>query len=139
MSTYSLMDASISAMGAFGVGMMVTTNNIANINTNGFKSSRTIYEDGADGYGVQIGRIARDDSPGSYIAEPYAPGPYVPGNLPPENEVPGTRAYDAREGRNVSLEREFTDMISTQNAYAANAAIIHTADDVTGILLDVKI
>ncbi len=39
----------------------------------------------------------------------------------------------------TDIAREYVHMIGTQNAYAANAAAIRTVDDMTGMLLDMKI
>jgi flagellar basal-body rod protein FlgC len=103
----SPVDASISALGAFGLGMRVTANNIANVNTNGFKSSRVDYESGPAGQGVRVGAVSR-----------------------------GSVASSAEPLNDVSLEREFTGMISLENAYTANAVAIRTASDMIGTVLD---
>ena len=117
----SPVQASISALGAFGIGMQATANNIANVNTAGFKSSRVDYETGPAGQGVNVGAVNRDSSPGS-------PVPALPG-----------QAEQYREGSNVSLEREFTNMIALENGYSANAVAIRTTSETLGAVLDMLV
>jgi flagellar basal-body rod protein FlgC len=107
----SPVDASISALGAFGLGMRATANNIANVNTNGFKSSRVDYETGPAGQGVRVGAVSR-------------------------GSVGSSAAASAEPLNDVSLEREFTGMISLENAYTANAVVIRTTSDMIGTVLD---
>lgn len=120
----SPMQASISALGAFGIGMQATANNIANVNTAGFKSSRVDYETGPAGQGVNVGAVSRDPST----------GPAVPA-LP----VPVDQAGPYREGSNVSLEREFTTMIALDNGYSANAVTIRSMDNMLGSVMDMLV
>ena len=43
------------------------------------------------------------------------------------------------EGSNTDLAREFTNLISVENAYSANAVTIRTMDEMTGSILNVKV
>ena len=124
----SLLNTSLSALGAFGVGMQVTADNIANVNTPYFKSGRAYYETGPQGYGTRVGELSRDISP----------GPAIPA-LPPDTIDMSPAAAALREGSNVSLEREFTQMISLEHAYSANAMVVRTVDDIAGVVLDMKV
>lgn len=115
-----------SAMNAFSVDMMARANNIANINTDGFKARNVTLMTGPQGEGVLVGSITTDNSP----------GPLVPG-------YPGVGALNREalslgyiEGSNTDLAHEYVHMISTQRAYEANAVSIRTMDDMTGYLLD---
>ena len=58
---------SLSALNVGGVAMQVTSNNIANMNTNGFKSSRTHFETGQHDSGVRVAGIYRDMSAGPAV------------------------------------------------------------------------
>ncbi len=122
------MDTNISALTAFGTSMAVTANNIANINTNGFKASQTHLETGDQGQGVQVSEIRRSTSE----------GPLVPSLERVENAETGevSTEYQYVEGSNTDLAREMVGMMSTQNAYDANAAAIRTQDQMTGTVLD---
>ena len=54
----------LSALRAFGEKLGVTSNNIANINTNGFKKSRAILEEtGSSGVTVSISRVNTPGDP----------------------------------------------------------------------------
>lgn len=116
-----------SAMNAFSVDMMARANNIANINTDGFKARNVHLMTGAQGEGVLVGSIVTDNSPGPLVPGYPGVGAVGRGALPP--------GYI--EGSNTDLAHEYVHMISTQRAYEANAVSIRTMDDMTGYLLDV--
>ena len=61
------LSAPLSAMDAFGVVTHATANNIANINSMGYKSLRVDLETGPLDEGVRIGAIFRDPSPGPAV------------------------------------------------------------------------
>lgn len=124
----SLLNTSVSALGAFGIGMQVTANNIANINTDEFKAGRAYYETGPQGYGVRVGEISRDTSP----------GPLLPA-LPRDTVSISAAETALREGSNVSLEREFVQLISTEHGYTANAHVISAYDDIAGTVINMKV
>ena len=125
---HSLLNTSLSALGAFGVGMQMTAHNIANVNTPEFNAGRVRYETGPEGYGVRVGEISRDTSPGPLIPVP-----------PPDSVTLSAAGYGVREGSNVSLEREFVQLISTENGYSANATVISTYDEIAGTVIDMKV
>lgn len=118
----SLMDISLSALGAFGTGMNVAANNIANINTPNYKAGKAHYATGPGGFGAVVGDITRDNSP----------GPITP-------EYIDSYGYAPVEASNVSLEREIVGLISTEYAYTANAKVVQTYEDVAGTILDLKV
>ena len=121
-----VMDVATSALGALSVSLQVSANNLANVNTNGFKQSDVRFETGPGDQGVRISEIRKDATPGSPVEAPVYP-------------VVG-RQYEQRmgwvESSNTDVARQFTDMISASNAWKANVASIRTADDMLGYLVD---
>lgn len=112
----SPLNSSLSAISAFSVKMNVTANNIANLNSDGFKKSRTTIREGPFG-GVEP-NVDQDDTP----------GPAKPSS---ENGMAGQI-----ETSNVDLAEEITDSISTQTGYKANLKTFQAIDDMLGSLLD---
>lgn len=110
-------DAALSAMTAFRKKMDVTSNNIANVNTNKFKKSRVTMQEGGNG-GVQA-QIQKVNTPGI-----------------PRDAIENDRIAEV-ESSNVDLAEELTGMIPTQTAYSANLKTMKTADEMIGALLDV--
>ncbi len=106
-------NANISAMDALGSAYQVTANNVANVNTDGFQASRANLESGPEGDGVRVSSITTDTTPGAM--------------------------FEGRETSNVDTASEMVGMITTENAYAANAAVIHAGDQTTGYLLDMLV
>ena len=56
-----------SALSALDVVMQTTANNIANMNTDGFKASRVVLMSGPQDEGVQVGALYRSMEPGPAI------------------------------------------------------------------------
>ena len=110
-----LSSPSLSALDVLSVSMQVTANNIANMNTNGFKAMNVQLETSPFNDGVRLAGISVDKSPGSLV------------NFTGQGVV---------ETSNTNLAREFTNMISTETAWKANIASIVTADQMLGSLLD---
>ena len=113
----SQLSAGISARSAFSKKMRVTANNVANVNTDGFKKSRTIIEEGPSGDGVHA-RVDIVNTPG-----------YV-------KLVENDGAVQEVETSNVDLAEEIPDTISTKAGYKANLKTIQTIDEMIGSLLD---
>ncbi|MDX2454646.1 flagellar basal body rod C-terminal domain-containing protein [Desulfosarcina sp.] len=112
----SPLHSSLSAISAFSVKMNVTANNIANVNSDGFKKSRTTLKERPLG-GVEPD-VSIDNTPG-------------PTNPVFENGVTGQI-----EASNVDLAEEITDSISTQAGCKANLKTIQVYDEMLGSLLD---
>lgn len=106
------------AMQVAAVGMSVTANNIANMNTDGFHASSARYTTGPNGRGVRLGEIREDPSPG-----PLRPG--APGEA------------DTVELSNTDVAREMVNLISDQRMYQANAVPITVYDEMSGTVLDI--
>ncbi|MFW5734740.1 MAG: flagellar basal body rod protein FlgC [Oceanidesulfovibrio sp.] len=121
-------DVSISALNAYSTRAQVTANNIANVNTDGFKASRADLETGYGGQGVQVSSITQDTST----------GPMVQSLVPTADPLTGhiETQYQWVEGSNTDLSREVVTMMTTERAYAANAKAISTWDQMIGSVLD---
>lgn len=97
-------NTSISALNALGKKQDVTANNIANSQTDGFKKSRVVLEDGEQG--VVTARTQAVNTPGTMLNQPD-------GSL--------------KEASNVDLADEITGMIPTRHAYAANLKALQSS------------
>ena len=109
-------DSGTSAVTAFSRKMGVTANNIANVNTDDFKKSRTLLREGETG-GVKA-EIQEVDTPGY---------PKVIDNGEEQIEV---------QSSNVDLTEEITETIPTSVAYKANLKTIQAWDEMLGNLID---
>ncbi|MFB3925609.1 MAG: flagellar basal body protein [Syntrophales bacterium] len=99
---------------ALSIKVDVTADNIANVNSDGFKKSRVEFEE-AYPYGVKA-TVSRTHTPGTL--------------LPPEA---GQSAM--RESANVALEEEIVNLTVVQDIYYANLAVIKTDEETQGMLL----
>ena len=104
------------ALSALGVKLSATANNIANVNTDGFKKSRAIFED-TDPYGVTVS-VSEVDTPGG-------PVPSADGTSP------------MKESSNVDLAEEIINLKLTERAFEANIKPIKAEEEMTGKLLDI--
>ena len=109
--------SSTSAMAAFGTQMNVTANNIANVNTDGFKRSRTVMEE-APGQGVNA-RVEKINTPGPLVQQSIEEG-------------------GVKELSNVDLAQEITSTIPAQRGYEANLKMAMTKDEILGTMIDMK-
>jgi len=96
--------------------MNVTANNIANVNSDGFKKSRTTLKEGQSG-GVEP-NVDQVNTPGI-------------------TKLISKNGEDRQvETSNVDLAEEVTDSISTQAGYKANLKTIQAYDEMIGSLLN---
>jgi flagellar basal-body rod protein FlgC len=107
----------LSALHAFDKKMQVTSNNVANINTNGFKKSQAVLKEGDNG-GVKVD--VHQVKTSGY----------------PMKQLEGNRVMET-ETSNVDLTEEFGERIVTQNAYSVNLNTIKTQEEMLGSLLDI--
>jgi flagellar basal-body rod protein FlgC len=112
----SALDSGISALSAFSVKMNVTANNVANVDSDGFKKSRTTFKEGPFG-GVEPD-VDQVDTPGY-----------------PKQTVDDGRIQDV-ETSTVDLAEAVVDSISSQSGCEANLKTIQVDDEMVGILLD---
>ena len=119
-----------SALSAMATSMAVTANNVANVNTDGYKSKDVRLATGPGGQGVRVGDVVEDD----------AAGGYRPAAVSAQNEA-GVYEPTAEmvETSNVDLARQAVDMVETARTFEANAAVIRTQDDMLGALLDTRV
>ncbi len=108
---------SMAALKAFGTKMQTTSKNIANVNSEEFKKSRTILKEASTG-GVTA-HVEKVDSPGPEIAS-------VEGGSKVKTEL-----------SNVDLTEEMTEMIVAKNGYSANLKALETEDEMLGAALDI--
>ena len=109
--------SNLSALRAFGTKMGVHADNVANVNTDGYKKNRAVLKEGPN-RSVDLD-IERVDTPGA-VYERYE------GHERVENET-----------SNVDLAEEFPAVMTTQHAYNANLKVVKTQDEILGSLLDI--
>ena len=110
----------LSALEAHRKKMDVTANNVANINTDGFKKSRVLFKEEEGSRGVQVD-IRKVETPGSAVL--YDDGErqtYV-------------------ETSNVDYAEEAVNMIMARRGFEANLKALQAQDEMLGSLLNIKI
>ena len=113
----SALNSTVSALRAFVTKLGVTADNIANVNTDGFKKNRaTLHEDQNGAVRVEI---SRDNSPGFRY------------------DVVENGEKVEKETSNVDLTQEIPDLMMTKRAYQANLKTLETQDEMLGSLLDI--
>jgi flagellar hook protein FlgE len=105
-------------LAAFATQIAVTAHNLANVNTNGFKKSKT--ELVAVETGGVLPVVQKDQSAGPSILNNTG---YGPAQL---------------ELSNVDLGEEAVNQILAQRGFEANISTLKTADDMLGSILDIK-
>ncbi len=108
--------STLSSLQAHDRKMASSANNIANVNTNGYKRDQVVLTEGEAG-DVRV-NLRKDLSPAPQ--DPLAP------------EAPGVET----ELSNVDLADEMSGMIPTEIGYKANLKTIQTRDEMIGTLLD---
>ncbi len=108
----------VSAMNAFANGMHISAHNVANVSTDDFASVGFNYGSNAAG---QVEVQVKDPVP-TQSMEPNPSLP-LPGQSPLQDTPPGII------NNTVELSREFTQQITAQNSFEANAAVIRTYDE----------
>jgi flagellar basal body rod protein FlgG len=109
---------SLSALYAFGKKMGVTANNVANLQSDGFKKSKVVLEEGPGGsVKAEINPV---DSPGNVVYEENGDGRLV-----------------GKELSNVDLSEEIPQTVLTRRGYETNLRMIETDDEMLGSVLDI--
>jgi len=111
--------ASMNAIQAVAERFNRTGRNIANLNTDGYKSDRVVFDEGPKPGTVQA-NVSVDLSPGSVRAEETENG------------------LEMVEMSNVDLGKEMVNMMIDKRAIKANLAALKTADKVLGTVIDIK-
>ena len=109
----------LSALQGLTTKLNSTANNVANMETDGFKKTRVTLDDGGAPGGVPA-RVERVATPGPRVLEP-----------PPA----GTTLV---EKSNVELTEEIPNLMMVKNSYKANLKVIQATDEMLGSLLDIK-
>lgn len=107
----------ISALQALGIKMAVSANNIANVESEGFKKSRAVLGEGRTPGSVQVD-IDQIDTPGALVFK-------------------DTGAIAPTELSNVDLAEELALTIPTRRNYEANLKMIKSLDDMLGSIIDI--
>ena len=119
-----------SGLSAMTTSMAATANNVANLNTDGYKSKDVRLETGPQGRGVRVGQVAEDTAAGGYrpatVSSPNAAGVSDPSAALVETST-------------VDLARQTVAMVETSRAFEANVAVVRTQDDMVGTLLDIRV
>jgi flagellar hook protein FlgE len=109
-------NSALSALGAFGEEVDVTANNLANVNTEGFKKSRAIFQE-ANQSGVTV-TVSRVDTPGAPI---------------PSEDGTGKM----KESSNVDAAEEIVNLETAKYGFQANLKTIKTDEEMLGSLFDI--
>lgn len=122
-------DASMQSLDVFSIAQQVSANNVANVSTEGFQSSRVDLEETAAG-GVAVADIRQSSEAGPLLS----------------SERLETNAYGQVEsvptsvmGSNTDIGKEMVDMMVNQAAFGANVSAVRTWDQMTGALLDMAV
>jgi len=114
----SAVHSALSGLAAYAKQIEVTAHNVANVNTNGFKKSRTEFVSVATGGVLPV--MQKDNSAGPMVLNNT-------GYSPVQVEL-----------SNVDLGEETVNQILAQRGFEANLKTIKTADDMLGTILDMK-
>lgn len=109
--------SSLAAIRAYGVKMGVHSNNIANLESEGFKKSRVAFTENSRNE-VQA-EISTVETPGYVIAETT------------DGQIEET------ELSNVDLAEEIPQTILTQTGYKVNFITLKTQDEMMGAVIDI--
>ena len=109
--------SNLSALRAFGKKVAVIANNVANIESEGFKKSRAVLKEGSKSHvSVDISRV---DTPGHLI------------------EVEEDGKMVQKEMSNVDLAQEIPQASLAKTFYRANLEVVKEEDEMLGTLLDI--
>lgn len=119
-----------SGLRAMSASMAVAAGNVANAATDGYTSREAVLSSGPDGQGVQVSLVDEDTATaGSTAQDAAAAGPSAP--YPPELAALGAG--------NVDLVGESVNMIAASRAFEADVAVLRSADEMAGTLLDLRV
>jgi flagellar basal body rod protein FlgG len=106
----------LSALSAFEKKTEVTANNVANVESDGYKSHRAVLTEGIGG-GVEV-EISTTNDPGPVRV-------FQEGDTTKQVEL-----------SNVDLSREMPEAASSATYHAANLKVLSTRDEMLGTVLD---
>lgn len=111
--------SALSALQAYSLKTQATANNVANLNTEGFKRDVVTLSSQVP-QGVTT-NVSKDTSAGALVPEMTSTG---------EEEMV--------EQSNVDLAQEMVDLITEKHGYSANIKTLQTADAMTKNVIDLK-
>ncbi|MFH1626102.1 MAG: flagellar basal body rod C-terminal domain-containing protein [Pseudomonadota bacterium] len=111
--------SSLSGVTAHKKKIEVTANNIANINTDGFKKSRAVFKEEPSG-GVVVD-VQRVDTPGTPIH-----------SQEDEKQI-------SSETSNVDYAEETVNMITARRGFEANLKALQVEDEILNSILDITV
>jgi flagellar basal-body rod protein FlgC len=114
----SAIDTALSGMSAFSKKIEVTAHNVANVNTDGFKKSRTEYVEIETGGVLPV--VEKDNAEGATVLKDLGHGP------------------EQVELSNVDLAEEAVNLIIGQRGFEANLKALKTVDAAMGSILDIR-
>ena len=114
----SAIHTALSGLTAFGKQLEVSAHNVANVNTDGFKGSRTDFVEEQSGGVLPV--VQKDNSAGPAVLKDTDQGP---------RQI---------ELSNVDLREEAVSQIIAQRGFEANLRTLKTADALLGSILDTK-
>ncbi len=143
------LNTSISALRTNQFRLDVTANNVANVNTDGFKASTVTTSDKAYindiGTGTQVtgtyapnrqGPMAVDATGATAAGRNQGTPPAPPPGGPSPTNAGAQSAMT--EQSNTDLVTEMTNMMNSRNAYGVNTTMGRTQQEVTQTLMDLK-
>ncbi len=111
--------SALSALQAFSAKLQNNANNVANVNTEGFKKGRVTLSDVLP-QGVRA-KAEQVNTPGTVVYEETSQG------------------FEPVELSNVDLAQEFPEMIENQHAFKANLKTLQAQNEMLDSLLDIKV
>ena len=114
----SAIHTALSGLAAFGKQIEVVAHNVANVNTDGFKGSKTEFVEVPTGGVLPV--VEKDDSSGPTVLR----------------ERGGSQAMV--ELSNVDLGEEAVQQIVAQRSFEANLQTLRAGDALLGSILDIK-
>lgn len=112
-------NSTLSALRGLSTKLDSTANNVANMESDGFKKTRVTLEEGGAAGGVSA-RVERVETPGPQVLETTPAGTTLV------------------EKSNVELTEEIPNLMMVKNSYKANLKVIQVNDEMLGSLLDIK-
>lgn len=108
----------LSGLSGFSKKVEVTAHNVANVNTDGFKKSRTEFVEIETGGVLPV--VEKDNAEGPAVLKDIGHGP------------------EQVELSNVDLGEEAVNLIIGQRGFEANLQVLKTADAIMGSILDIR-
>jgi len=145
----------LSALGAFSVGVQGTAYNVANINTDGFRPVSVHYQTGPAEQGVRPVVTREKPFPGEVPAFARAWDNLSAGQPEGQSDTQAVGKDDApgvapmpsflfgltgpAGPSHVDMAREMVNLTVNQRSFEANATVIRTTDEMLGTVIDLKV